>query len=166
MKKIPLISATLLLAAMAAAEATAQVGGPTRGGPPAAPAPGSPATFRAGAELQAALQRSIAAGTEPGDAAIVLTDQYRGNLVRRSRPNEPLAHAGSTELHYILEGSATILTGGSIVRREGVPATIEGGQAQPVVPGDIIIIPPGSPHMYSRIDEPVTFLEFRFVAPE
>ena len=112
------------------------------------------------------LDRSIAAGEEPGDAAIFLTDQYRGNIVRRSRPNEPLAHSGNTELHYVLEGSGTIVTGGTIVRNEGAPATIEGGVAQELEKGDIIIIPAGSPHMYSRIDESITFLEFRFVAPE
>jgi quercetin dioxygenase-like cupin family protein len=45
-------------------------------------------------------------------------------------------------------------------------ATIEGGESHPVVVGDIIIIPAGSPHRYSEVVEPITYLEFRFVAPE
>jgi hypothetical protein len=35
-----------------------------------------------------------------------------------------------------------------------------------VVKGDIIIIPAGSPHMYSQVDEPITYLEWRWVAPQ
>ena len=43
-------------------------------------------------------------------------DQYRINIVRRGRPAGAIAHAVGTELHYIVEGSGTIVTGGTIVR--------------------------------------------------
>jgi mannose-6-phosphate isomerase-like protein (cupin superfamily) len=87
-------------------------------------------------------------------------------LVRRTEPNGAIAHPGNTEMHYIVEGSGTVVTGGTVVRREGAPATIEGGEAHRVVKGDIIIIPAESAHRYSEIVEPITYLEFRFVAPE
>lgn len=99
-------------------------------------------------------------------SSITVTDQYRGSLVRRTEPNGAIAHPGNTEMHYILEGSGTVVTGGAIVRRESAQATIEGGEAHDVVTGDIIIIPAGSPHRYSRVVEPIMYLEFRFVAPE
>ncbi|MEQ1857602.1 MAG: cupin domain-containing protein [Longimicrobiales bacterium] len=134
--------------------------------PPAAPAPGSAGIFRSNADLQAAMTRSIANGGELSSASIALTDQYRGSMVRRTEPNGAIAHPGNTEMHYIVEGSGTVVTGGTVVRRDGVPATIQGGEAHRVVPGDIIIIPAGSPHMYSEVTEPITYLEWRFVAPE
>jgi mannose-6-phosphate isomerase-like protein (cupin superfamily) len=163
-----LVSVWLVLAVSfdgAAGQAGAPAGGPANA-PPPAPAPGSAGIFRANADLQAAMARSIANGGAMSSASITVTDQYRGSLVRRTEPNGAIAHPGNTEMHYILEGSGTVVTGGTIVRREGAPATIEGGEAHDVVRGDIIIIPAGSAHRYSRVAEPITYLEFRFVAPE
>lgn len=162
------IGAALLLATTAVAEAAGQAGPAARQAatpPPPAPAPGSAGIFRSHAELQAALERSMANGNAMASSSITVTDQYRGSMVHRNQPNGAIAHPGNTEMHYIVEGSGTVVTGGTIVRKEGAPATIEGGEAHRVVKGDIIIIPAGSAHMYSRIDEPITYLEFRFVAP-
>ena len=165
---IALVSVWLLVAVSfdgAAAQASS-AGGGTANAPPAAPAPGSAGIFRANADLQAALARSIANGGALASASITVTDEYRGRLIRRTEPNGAIAHPGNTEMHYIVEGSGTVVIGGTIVRREGAPATIEGGEAHDVVKGDIIIIPAGSAHRYSEIVEPITYLEFRFVAPE
>jgi mannose-6-phosphate isomerase-like protein (cupin superfamily) len=162
------VSVCLLLAVSfdgAAGQAGAGAGGAANA-PPAAPAPGSAGIFRANAELQAALARSIANGGALASTSITVTDQYRGSLVRRTEPNGAIAHPGNTEIHYIVEGSGTVVTGGAVVRRDGAPATIEGGEAHRVVKGDIIIIPAGSAHRYSEVIEPITYLEFRFVAPE
>jgi mannose-6-phosphate isomerase-like protein (cupin superfamily) len=169
MKRTILFSAVLLLATIIVAEAEGQAGAAARAPatpPPPAPAPGSAAIFRSNADMQAALKTAIANGSEPAGSSITATDEYRGSMVRRTRPNGAIAHPGNTELHYIVEGSGTVVTGGTIVRTDGAPASIQGGEAHDVVVGDIIIIPAGSAHMYSRIVEPITYLEFRFVAPE
>jgi mannose-6-phosphate isomerase-like protein (cupin superfamily) len=169
MKTISLLCASLLLTATIVAEAVGQAGATTQEAatsPPPAPAPGSAGIFRSNADLQAALVASIAEGGASASSSIALTDQYRGSFVRRTVPNGALTHAGNTELHYIVEGRGRVVTGGTIVRKDGAPATIEGGETHEVVKGDIIIIPAGSPHMYSRVDEPITYLEWRFVAPK
>jgi mannose-6-phosphate isomerase-like protein (cupin superfamily) len=160
---IALFSACLFVA-VSFGGAAAQAG--TAAAPPAAPPPGAAGIIRTNADLRAAKARSIATGGAMASSSITVTDQYRGSLVRRTEPNGAIAHPGNTEMHYILEGSGTVVTGGAIVRREGAPATIEGGEAHDVVIGDIIIIPAGSPHRYSRVVEPIMYLEFRFVAPE
>jgi len=163
------LGTAILLAAFGTLDLAAQAG---RGGgaapepPPPAPAPGSPAIFRANADLQAALARSIAGGGAMASASIVLTDEYRGAMVRRTEPNGAIVHPGNTEVHYIVEGAGTVETGGRVVRRDGAMATIEGGESHRVVKGDIVIIPAGSPHRYSQVTEPITYLELRFVAPE
>jgi mannose-6-phosphate isomerase-like protein (cupin superfamily) len=159
MKRIFAFGAALILTSLAG-RATAQAPPP-----PPAPAPGSAGIFRADADLQAAMERSIAGGNAMSSSSITVTDEYRGSLVRRTEPNGAIQHQGNTELHYILEGSGTVVTGGTVVRREGAPATIQGGESHRVVKGDIIIIPAGSAHMYSQVDEPITYLEWRWVAP-
>jgi mannose-6-phosphate isomerase-like protein (cupin superfamily) len=164
-----LIASALILAAAAVGPAVAQsapASGTPASPPSLAPPPGSPAIVRTNADLQAALENSKAAGGALASASITVTDQYRGSIVHRTEPNGAITHAGNTEIHYMLEGSGTVVTGGTIVRADGVPARIEGGEAHRVVKGDIVVIPAGSPHMYSQIDEPITYLEFRFVAPD
>ena len=152
--------AALLLGVLAVGEAAAQATPP-----PPAPAPGSAGIFRSNADLQAALRASMAGGEAMASSSITVTDEYRGSLVHRNQPNGAIAHQGNTEMHFILEGSGTVVTGGTIVRNQGAPATIQGGESHRVTKGDIIIIPAGSLHMYSQVDEPITYLEWRWVAP-
>lgn len=135
---------------------------------PAAPAPppGSAGIFKANTDLQAALKQAIAKTNDMAASPIALTDQYRVNIVHRPKANGAIAHPGYTELHYIIEGSGTVVTGGRIVRKEGAPASIEGGETHKVAKGDIIIVPAGSAHMYSEVNGEITYLEVRFVAPK
>jgi mannose-6-phosphate isomerase-like protein (cupin superfamily) len=131
--------------------------------PAAAPPPGSPALYKSEAELTAALKDATArAGMQSG--AISNTDQYRINVIRRTQSGAPLTHAGNTELHYIIEGSATVVTNGKVVRGSG-GATVEGGVSRRVTKGDVILVPADTPHWYKDVDGAVTYLEVRFVVP-
>jgi len=132
--------------------------------PPAAPGPGSPATYKPGEELLAALQKAVDRGGMTS-GAVSNTDQYRINLVRRVKPGAALAHAGNTELHYITEGAGTLVTGGTIAKVAGGTATIENGETRRVTKGDVILIPASTPHWYKDVDGSITYLEVRFVAP-
>ena len=141
---------------------------PAEAAPPAPP-PGAAGIFKANTDLQAALKKAIAASTDMAASPIALTDQYRVNIVHRPKANGAIAHPGNTELHYIIEGSGTVVTGGKIVRKPGAPAsaaTIEGGETHKVTKGDVVIVPAGSAHMYSEVNGEITYLEVRFVAPK
>lgn len=133
---------------------------------PSAPVPGSPATFKSAKELADVLK---AVAANPGGmttSAVSNTDQYRINVVHRVKPAGALAHAGNTELHYITDGSATVVTGGTIVRgATPATATIANGVTQKVSKGDVVIVPANSPHWYSVVDGSVTYLEVRWLAP-
>jgi len=138
---------------------------------PAAPAPppGSAGIFKANTDLQAVLKQAIAKTNDMASSPIALTDQYRVNIVHRPKANGAIAHPGNTELHYIIEGSGTVVTGGKIIRKPGASAgsaTIEGGETHKVTKGDVVIVPAGSAHMYSEVNGEITYLEVRFVAPK
>ena len=97
-------------------------------------------------------------------------DQYRINIVRRGRPAGAITHAVGTELHYIVEGGGTLVTGGTVVRpAAGAPtgalARIEGGVTRKVVKGDVVLIPENTPHWYSEVDGAIAYLEVRFSVP-
>jgi quercetin dioxygenase-like cupin family protein len=58
------------------------------------------------------------------------------------------------------------VTGGKIVPGATAgAATIDNGVERHVTKGDVVIIPPNTPHWYKAVDGAITYLEVRFVAP-
>jgi len=101
---------------------------------------------------------------DPALAPIGITDVYSIQEVHRDKPGPPAIHAGWTELHYILAGSAEFVTGGTI--KGDADRVIDGGESHAVKAGDAIIVPADTPHWYRTIGSPLTVLEVRFVAPK
>jgi mannose-6-phosphate isomerase-like protein (cupin superfamily) len=144
-------------------------GAPAQDAAPAAPPAGSAGTYKSGAELMEILKKNMSPTGEMTTSAVSNTDQYRVNIVHRSKPAGAIAHAGNTELHYIIEGSGTVVTGGTIVRPaagSGALATIENGVTRHVTKGDVIIVPENSAHWYKDIEGQITYLEVRWLAPK
>lgn len=92
----------------------------------------------------------------------------------RSVPGSAILHDTSvTEIYYMLEGSGTLVTGGTLAdeRSDGVsPNTkrpnrrgtgILGGTSRRVVPGDIVIIPGKVPHWWSSLDGDIRYVIYR-----
>jgi mannose-6-phosphate isomerase-like protein (cupin superfamily) len=133
--------------------------------PPPAPPPGSPATYVPTDQIAAALKAAMAKPSDPAASPIGVTDQYSINVVVRGKAAPPTTHPGATELHYILDGSATFVTGGMITKSAGDGGSIiEGGVSRKVQKGDAVIIPADTPHWYSQVDGSITYLEVRFKA--
>ena len=133
------------------------------------PAAALPATFKSAPELAAALQKSRETARDQATAPIANEPHYRVNIVRRDKPGIAMAHATGaakgTEVHYILEGAATVVTGGTLVRPAAdakASPTIENGAARHVAKGDVVVIPAGTPHWYKDVEGSVTYLEVRF----
>lgn len=133
----------------------------------AAPATrGTPATYSSNAELTAAIKKAAAGTSNMVSTPIKNTDQYRINIVHRSQAAGAIAHAVGTELHHIVDGSGTLVTGGTILRpTAGGTASIQGGETRRVAKGDVILIPENTPHWYSQVDGSITYLEVRFNVP-
>ena len=78
-----------------------------------------------------------------------------------------------TEIYYMLEGTATIVTGGTMVDEKATGASpntkrpnfqgsrIQGGVSRHVGPGDVIVIPGNLPHWWSSLDTDIRYLIFR-----
>jgi mannose-6-phosphate isomerase-like protein (cupin superfamily) len=95
-------------------------------------------------------------------------------IVRRTRAEvNALIHDKITEVYVIREGSGTMVTGGTLVDRTATTPSdvigpssrgsrIEGGTSRRVTPGDVIVLPPGTAHMFTQLDGTVTYLTIRF----
>jgi mannose-6-phosphate isomerase-like protein (cupin superfamily) len=93
-----------------------------------------------------------------------------GLLVRRRQagPNNASVHTAEgdkqdvTEIYEIVDGSGTYVTGGTMPDPNNRTAGIKGGEAHDVKPGDFIVIPPGTAHWFSKINDHITYVETRF----
>jgi quercetin dioxygenase-like cupin family protein len=128
----------------------------------------APGTYASGKELATEL-RQLASQTDAAAMVVARVDnttRTRVNLIHRTEPRNAIVHDTGWEVHHITAGSATIVTGGRVERSThgngDTIATIVGGESRHVVPGDVVIVPAGTPHWYSAIDEPVTYLEIRY----
>jgi hypothetical protein len=88
----------------------------------------------------------------------------------KDSPQDAIYHdTNMTEILYILEGSADLITGGTIPdarppARPGGNYTgtkIDGGTSRHVVPGDVIITPGRTPHLWANIQSDMSYLVFR-----
>lgn len=74
------------------------------------------------------------------------------------------SHEDWTGVVVIMNGAATFITPGAASTARGAGETSEGGQligageSHRVSKGDVVIIPPGAPHMYRNIEEPFRYL--------
>jgi glc operon protein GlcG len=99
--------------------------------------------------------------------AVLLDGTNRNYMVHTSRRDKPgLAevHTLDTDIIYVMEGTATLVTGGNAVETKEVAANeirgsrIEGGDIRHLSKGDVIIVPNGVPHWFNEVSG--TFLYY------
>jgi len=92
--------------------------------------------------------------------AVLLDGTNRNYMVHTSRRDKPgLAeiHTLDTDIIYVLDGTATFVTGGTAAEtREIAPNEIRGsridnGDTRQLAKGDVIIVPSGTPHWFKEI---------------
>ena len=74
-----------------------------------------------------------------------------------------LHEVNTTEIYYMVEGVATLVTGGTLTdTNASTPGRgIEGGVSRRVTKGDVIIIPGHTAHWFSEMETDIEYLIFR-----
>jgi mannose-6-phosphate isomerase-like protein (cupin superfamily) len=113
---------------------------------------------------------------ELGKAHVGIGMVYRGKL-DKPEPNSVAEHDQVSEVYHIIEGTATLMLGPDIVNRQRRPATlrtvvefngpgnngseIRNGVAHQLKPGDVVVIPAGTGHLFTKIDDHINYLMVR-----
>jgi len=135
------------------------------------------ATIVSADEIAATLKQSIANNTV--DQPIKLADLPGGHkasvaLLRRTKPEtSALIHDYVTEIYEIVEGSGTMVSGGTLMDPKENDLTRvnagmshtgmhHGGESRKVKAKDVIIVPAGMAHRFSELDGPIVYLVYRF----
>ena len=125
-----------------------------------APTDRNRATHFSAESLQAALAKLPT--DRPNAAVRVFTlDPYNvGVEQRQPRAQGAASHADRAELFYVIDGTGTMLTGGTITDGKASGAntqgnTISGGTRIDFKKGDFIMVPSGVPHQFVDLTAPV-----------
>lgn len=114
-------------------------------------------------------EKTSAALTKGG--AITQGDDFTVSGSRRTGPGQVEVHDKETDILYILEGSATFVTGGTMVGGKMTKAgqwlgtDIQGGETYHLVKGDIITIPRGTPHWFKEVPSSVNYYVVKVLKP-
>ena len=96
---------------------------------------------------------------------------YTVNIEHRiAVPQAAAVHDKDAELFYILDGSATLVTGGTLVdaTRNGNNLngkSLEGGTSQALTKGDFVIVPQGVPHWFNSVQGSITQISLHLPMP-
>ena len=111
-----------------------------------------------------------------GKAHVGIGMVYRGKLDAPAK-DSVAEHDQVSEVYHIISGSATLVLGPDIVDRQRRPATqrtvvefngpgnngsdIRNGVAHQIKAGDVVVIPAGTGHWFTKIDDHINYLMIR-----
>jgi mannose-6-phosphate isomerase-like protein (cupin superfamily) len=133
----------------------------------AAPNAASSRTAVSAADVQAMIAKAKSERKE-GQAllaqSMIQLAPYNVSLEYRSAVANAAVHETEAELFYVIDGSATLVTGGKLTNETRTNAAnlsgkgIDGGMSRKVAKGDFIMVPEGVPHWFSAIDGTVVLM--------
>jgi len=91
------------------------------------------------------------------------SSKYMVHTSRRDKAGIAEVHEQDADIIYVQEGSATLVTGGTVV--DPKPTTpgeirgkeITGGETRTITKGDVLIVPAGTPHWFKEVPAPMTY---------
>jgi mannose-6-phosphate isomerase-like protein (cupin superfamily) len=144
------------------------------------------ATYIPKSELDAYRQRGIenkiidqqVRSVDIGKAQVGIGSIYRGKLTPGSgKPDAVAEHEQVSEVYYVIDGSATLLTGPDLVGAKARPGdlltvreqngpgfnatSIRNPDTHELKAGDMIVIPAGTGHWFTKIDDHITYVMLR-----
>src|SRR6266571_3139271 len=131
--------------ALAGAKAVAGRG---EGNQPGSPPPATTATFIDPKNVSAAFAKGM---------PLLETAGYKVHASRRVESGQAEIHTLDTDVIYVVDGSATLVTGGKAVDTKTIApneirgSKIDGGEEHQITTGDAIIIPNGVPHQFTSV---------------
>ena len=143
-----------------------------------------PGTYIPTAELQAYTAKAVAEklvdqqvrDIEIGKAHVGVGMVHRGKLDAPA-PDSVAEHDLVSEVYHVIDGSATLMLGPDIVGMQRRPATLEtvrlfngpgnngssirNGVSYQLKAGDVVVIPAGTGHWFTKIDDHIDYLMVR-----
>jgi uncharacterized protein GlcG (DUF336 family) len=108
-------------------------------------------------------KEKVAAAFAKGAVLFDASDKYMVHASRRNEPGLGEVHVKDADIIYVLEGTATFVTGGTLIEPKTVAADeirgkeVTGGETHQLAKGDVIIVPAGTPHWFKEVSAPFLY---------
>jgi mannose-6-phosphate isomerase-like protein (cupin superfamily) len=89
----------------------------------------------------------------------------------RMVPGQVEVHERETDIFYVVEGEATVVTGGTMVGgRQTGPGQlrgtdVQGGESRRLQKGDVMVIPAGIPPWFKAVSPTINYLTVKVIKP-
>ena len=143
----------------------------------AQPAPTPTRLFTSGADIPALIAKARADQKSPtinSVEPIATFGPYRVLLEYRTGLTPPTVHHGQADLINVLQGNATLVTGGKLTgmqpSRPGATSEsgtgIEGAAPQKLTKGDYVLVPPDTAHQFQDVQGEFIIMSVHMFMPE
>jgi mannose-6-phosphate isomerase-like protein (cupin superfamily) len=133
------------------------------------------ATLACAVPLLARAQQAKATYVEAAKVAaggtFTTTPDYAVQMLKRTAAGQVEVHTKETDIFYVVDGEATIVTGGTMIGgKETQPnqmrgTSIEGGETFHLKKGDSITIPAGVPHWFKEVPQSIQYFTVKSIKP-
>lgn len=90
---------------------------------------------------------------------------------KRTAAGQVEVHDKETDTFYVLDGEATVVTGGTMVGgavsrpNQWLGKSIDGGETHHLVKGDVMVIPAGTPHWFKDVPKEINYYVVKVIKP-
>jgi glc operon protein GlcG len=95
---------------------------------------------------------------------LIEVEDYKVHASRReSMPGQAEIHIRDTDIIYVLQGSATLVTGGRAIGAKSTGpeelrgSSIQDGESREIGTGDVVVVPNGTPHWFKQVNGPLLY---------
>jgi glc operon protein GlcG len=116
--------------------------------------PAPPVTYLPGKQVSRAFMKGM---------PLVRGMNYKVDASHRDESGMVEIHTRDTDIIYMLQGTATLVTGGSAIDAKMIePEEIRamesrGGESRVITKGDVVVIPNGTPHWFKEVKGPINY---------
>ena len=133
------------------------------------------ATFLTAAVLLGAAAESTVTYADHDKVAkggsLVTAPDYTVSVLRRTAAGQVEVHEKETDIFYVTDGEATLVTGGTMVGGKASGpnqirgTSIQGGETRRLTKGDVIVIPAGVPHWFKEVPQSIQYFTVKSIKP-
>lgn len=90
-------------------------------------------------------------------------EKYMVHASHRDKAGVVELHEQDADIIYVLAGTATLVTGGEVVDGKTIApgeirgSDVKGGETRHIKPGDVIVVPAGTPHWFKEVPAPLDY---------
>jgi len=91
------------------------------------------------------------------------SDKYMVHASHRDKAGAVEVHELDADIIYVLEGSATLVTGGEVIGGKTIApgeirgTDVKGGETRTISRGDVVIVPAGTPHWFKEVPGSINY---------